>query len=462
MKTVIAGGLVWYQGSLRRLDLSINEGKVEKLGPELDRTGAEVVDASGLWVLPGAIDPHVHLAESMAGVSTADDFFTGTRSAAAGGTTTIIDFCEPQPGEAPLVALERRMQQAEDAIIDYGFHFAFTEDYARQLECIGRLWDAGITTFKAFLAYPGLALTPAALYAVLEAVGARGGMLLLHAELGDVADLLRNRYLGQPARAHALSRPAFVESAAIELALGLARAAGTRLYVVHVSSAAGLLALERARSRRQKVHGETCPHYLEFSTGHLEGPGGAAFIMSPPLREPEDAAALWQGLKSGSLEVLATDHCPFPLEAKLGPSSFDAVPNGVGSLGLRPSYLFSAGVYGGRLGLGEFVRLTTENPARLFGLWPQKGMLAPGSDADLVLWDPSATWTMSQGHQQGGEDHSLYQGMEFAGQVAMTMARGDVIYCRDRGVCAPAGRGRYLVRGLPSPILRESRGARLG
>jgi dihydropyrimidinase len=437
-------------------DLYVDGGKVALIGQGLSLPADTVVDASGCLVLPGGIDAHTHLDMPAGDLVSADDFETGTRAAAFGGTTTVVDFATPEPGESLLAALESWKRKAEGkAAVDYGFHMAVREvDEARLGEMARLTRDEGVTSFKLYLAYPGvLQVDDAAFFRALLAARECGALTLVHAENGGVIDVLVKRALARgdtAPRFHALTRPPATEAEATARAIALAELAGAPLYVVHLSCAAALAHVTAARDRGQAVHAETCPQYLFLSIADYDRPGfeGAGYVMSPPLREPADQEALWRGLAGGDLEVVATDHCPFSLADKArGRDDFSRIPNGAPGIETRMMLLWDGGVRAGRIDPQRFVELTASGPARLFGLWPRKGTIAVGSDADLVVWDPERETRLSVETLHMRVDHNPYEGRVVRGGPVVVLSRGEVVV--DRGEWkGRAGRGQFLKRAV--------------
>jgi dihydropyrimidinase len=365
-------------------------------------------------------------------LTSADDFETGTRAAAFGGTTTVVDFATPERAQSLLAALETWMRKAEGkAVVDYGFHMAVREvGEATPAEMARLARDLGVTSFKLYLAYPGvLQVDDGAFFRALLAARECGALALVHAENGGVIDVLVKRALarGETApRFHALTRPPATEAEATARAISLAALAGAPLYVVHLSCAAALEHVSAARDRGQPVHAETCPQYLFLSAADYDRPGleGARYVMSPPLRTPADQEALWRGLAGGDLEVVATDHCPFTLAEKArGEGDFSKIPNGAPGIETRMMLLWDGGVRAGRIDARRFVELVAAGPARRFGLWPRKGTVAIGSDADLVVWDPEKQTRLSAGALHMRVDYSPYEGA-----AAVTLTELDTMH----------------------------------
>jgi dihydropyrimidinase len=455
MPTVLVrNGRVVSASESAEADLFVDGERIALVGQGLSLPADTVIDASGCLVLPGGIDAHTHLDMTAGGVTSADDFETGTRAAAFGGTTTVVDFATPEPGEPLLAALETWHRKAEGrAAIDYGFHMALRGLGDTTLGEMARLTrDEGVTSFKLYLAYPGvLQVDDATFFRALLGARECGALTLVHAENGGVIDVLVRQALarGETApRYHALTRPPETEAEATARAVSLATMAGAPLYVVHLSCAAALAHVSAARDRGLPVHAETCPQYLFLSTADYDRPGfeGARYVMSPPLRELSDQEALWRGLAGGDLEVVATDHCPFTLADKArGRHDFSRIPNGAPGIETRMMLLWDGGVRAGRIDAQRFVELTATAPARLFGLWPGKGTIAVGSDADLVVWDPEREVRLSAETLHMRVDYSPYEGRVVRGGPVVVLSRGEVLVDHGEWKGRP-GRGRFLKR----------------
>ena len=455
MSLMIRNGILLTATGRERGDVRCREGRIAETGADLEPAGEEVLDASGCYVFPGGVDPHVHMSLPVAGTVSSDDFATGTAAALAGGTTTIVDFVHPERGDDFLEALAARRQEARPAVCDYAFHMAVTwwGDGPRQAiaSCIEQ---EGVPTFKAYLAYKAtVGIDDGELLEAMTAIAAAGGRLLVHCEHGEAVGLLRERFAaaGETApRFHALSRPAHLEGEATWRAATLAATTGAELYVVHVTCADSADAVRQARARGWPVRGETCPQYLLLDDSVYERPGfeGGAFVCAPPIRPRGHSGALWKALEDGTLETVGTDHCPFTLEQKtLGEHDFRAIPGGLAGVEHRLTLLWTHGVGPGRLTPERFVELVSTRPAQLMGLHPRKGALAVGGDADLVIWDPEATGTISAATHHHRCDHTPYEGFEVRGLPAAVVAGGEVRY-RDGRIDAEPGRGRFLRRSL--------------
>ncbi len=436
-------------------DILCREGRIAALGASLEGSPEdELLDASGQYVFPGGIDPHVHMALPVMGMVSSDDFETGTLAALAGGTTTILDFVHPERGEDYLEALRARRAEASRAVIDYGFHMGVTWWGEAPAEALGRcLREEGIPSFKAYMAYKDtVGLDDRDLIQVMRRIGGLGGLLMMHAEHGDMIEELRDRFAAEgksAPRYHAASRPAALEGEAAGRAVVLAAFTGVNLYLVHVTCRESLRALAEAREAGAQVHGETCPHYLLLDDSVYDGPweSAARYVLSPPIRPAGHQEALWDGLKAGILEVVSTDHCPFHTigQKEMGREDFRRIPNGAAGVEHRMALLYTFGVGAGRLDLFQFVDLTSTRAARLFGLYPRKGSITVGADADLVLWDPEATGVISARTHHHRCDASIYEGFALRG-LPSTVLSGGRIGFRQGDLRAEPGSGRFLRR----------------
>ena len=450
---VIRGGTLITPSDTLVTDLAIDDGIITAWGRGL--AGRRELDAEGLLVVPGAVDPHVHLETPVGPTQSSDDWASGTRAAAIGGTTTLLDFVEADLGGSLREALAARRAQADGrAVIDYGLHMTLREMSPAVMAEIQAVVAAGCTSFKTYLTYEGFYLDDPTFIQALEAVAKAGGVVLVHAENHGVVEHLRRRLPAEghtAPRYHARSRPVAAEAEAIERAAALAEVTGCPLYVVHISTERGAAAVARARARGQVVYGETCPQYLLLTDAELDRPGfeGAKFVCSPPLRPSGNAEALWAGLANGRLQTVGTDHCPFFYQGQkdLGREVFTAIPNGLPGIETRLALLHTFGVGAGRLSLNQWVQVCCANPARIFGLYPRKGTLVPGADADLVLFDPNHVVPLTKDRLHENVDYTPYAGLTLRGYPRLTLARGEVLAAEGEYV-GPAGGGRFLARPL--------------
>lgn len=436
-------------------DLRIDDGAITGLAPRLEASGEdETIDAAGLYVLPGFIDPHVHMELGFMGTVSADDFEVGTASGAAGGTTTIVDFCIPAPGESMLDALAAWRRKAAKAVTDYSFHMAITSWHDGSAEEMRQVvHEHGITSFKVFMAYKGaIMVDDSALYSVMREAAKLGAVVTVHAENGDAVWHLQRELLARGCRGpefHPVSRPSAIEGEATARALALASLHGATAYIVHMTSKEAMQALERAKIAGQRCYGETCPQYLLLDDRVFAQPdfGGSAYVMSPPIRPPGlgHHEALWSGLTNRLLDSVGTDHCPFTHEQKLlGKDDFTKIPNGAAGIEDRLLLLYTHGVAAGRFDLERLVEVGATAPARIFGL-PNKGSIAVGMDADLVLFDPSGTSVRSARTHHSRADRSIFEGFEVRGRIARTLVRGQTIWDGTK-LTATRGAGRFLAR----------------
>ncbi len=449
MDIVIRNGTLITLGGIFSADVGIVGERIVVLGEELH--GKMELDATGCYVLPGGIDPHVHLQMPVGNYVSSDDFASGTVAAALGGTTTVIDFVEPEPGEPLLDALEKRRAEADGRVaVDYGLHMTIPTWHAAHPEALDTLSEvvaAGVPSFKLYLAYEGLRLDDPQLYRVMKAIAGVGGLPIIHCENGPLCETLRAQAVAQGNTTpiyHALTRPPRQEAEAVSRAIDLAALAGSPLYVVHVSCEESMLRIQAARVRGEPVYGETCPQYLLLNGMALDLPDGERLVCSPPLRTEEDNEALWGGLAFEDLDVLATDHCPFTAAEKSGHADFTTIPGGLPSIEARLSLAYH---FGQRhwMTLERWVEVCCTNPARIFGL-RRKGQIAPGFDADLVLFDPARWVTIQAGrtlHEQ--VDWSPYEGMTVQGWPRDVLSRGRVIVC-DGEFVGEQGWGRFVLR----------------
>jgi dihydropyrimidinase len=462
MKTLISGGTVINASGPFAADVFIDDETIVGLAApgstttELWKVGAErVIDASGQYVIPGAIDGHTHLEMPFGGTHSVDTFETGTRAAAFGGTTTIIDFAIQSKGKSLREGLEAWHTKADgNCAIDYGFHMIVSDVNESSLKEMDLVVDEGVSSFKLFMAYPGVFYSSdGEILQAMQQASTNGATIMMHAENGIAIDVLVAQALargeGSP-RFHGLTRPAALEGEATHRAIQLASVAGAPLYIVHLSAGEALNEVIEARDRGESVFAETCPQYLFLSNANLarEGFEGAKYVCSPPLRPESDHADLWRGLRTDDLSIVSTDHCPFCFkeQKELGLGDFSKIPNGIPGIEHRVDLIFQ-GVAMGEISLARWVDVTATTPARMFGLFPKKGLIAPGSDADIVLYDPLATHTFSVATHHMNVDYSAYEGMEVKGQVKTVLSRGTVVVENDQYV-GRKGYGQYVRRGL--------------
>ena len=446
-ETVIAGGEVVTAGGSFQATVALSGERIVAVGLGLE--GDRVIDASGCYVIPGAVDVHVHLQMWAGGYRSSDTFASGTVAAALGGTTTVVDFVEPEDEQEMIAALVARRREADDQVaVDYGLHMtipAWHADHA--LSEIPAVRDAGIYSFKLYQAYGRLRLDDVRLYATLRTLAHRGGLPILHGENGPVIDLLRDEAVRNDHTEpiwHARTRPAELEGQAVAAALGLAGLVGSPLYIVHVSCAQALEAVVSARERGQTVYAETCPQYLFLTKDELVGENGRRFICAPPLRTEMDQIELWRALARGDIQVISTDHCPFTAQEKTAETVFTQIPGGLPSVEARLSLVYDA-ARRGLLTLNQWVDRCCTQPARLLKL-PRKGQVAPGFDADLVVFDPQRQVTLSAQWLHENVDWTPYEGISIAGWPRHVFSRGEWVV-RDGEFRGRAGRGRFRPAG---------------
>jgi dihydropyrimidinase len=458
MRTLIKNGTVVTASDQYKGDVLIEDEKITVIGTSLDMHVDKTIDATGKYVLPGGIDVHTHMDMPFGGTTSADDFESGTIAAAFGGTTSIVDFAIQYRGQTLHHAMETWAGKADGkAVIDYGFHMIITE-LTDQVETeMDALVRQGITSFKLFMAYPGVfMLDDGSIFKALLRTGKNGGTICMHAENGGVIDVLVQRALAEGKTApkyHALTRPARAEAEATHRAIALAEIADVPIYIVHLSAAEALEMVTEARDRGLPAFAETCPQYLFLSFDSYEEPdfAGAKYVMSPPLREQAKQSALWRGLAFNDLQCISTDHCPFCMkeQKELGRNDFSKIPNGAPGVETRMSLVYDGGVRTGRITLNRFVELTSTSPAKIFGLFPRKGTIAPGTDADIVVFDPARTLTLSAKTLHMKVDYNPYEGRQVTGATDTVLSRGRVVI--ENGVfVGRKGGGSFLRRSTRS------------
>ena len=464
MTTLIKGGIVVSATGADPADVLIDGEKIVAVlepGSAIASSAegdAEVIDATGKYVIPGGVDVHTHMELPFGGTFASDTFESGTIAAAWGGTTTIVDFAVQSYGRQVRECLDEWHGKSEgNCAIDYGFHMIIGDVNEASLKEMDILVDEGITSFKLFMAYPGVFLSDdRQILEAMQTSANNGSMIMMHAENGIAIDLLAEQAVARGETGpvnHGLVRRQELESEATHRAIKLAKVGASPLYIVHLSASGALEEVARARNEGANVFAETCPQYLYLSLEeHLGAPGfeGAKYVCSTPLRSKHEHhhADLWQGLRSNDLSVVATDHCPFCFkdQKELGVDDFRAIPNGIGGVEHRMDLIYQ-GVINGEITLPRWVELCSTTPARMFGLYPQKGTIQPGADADIVLYDPNANWSISVDNHHMNMDYSAYEGFEVQGKVDTVMSRGKVIL-RDDSFLGKAGDGKYLKRGL--------------
>ena len=456
--TVIKNGTIVTADLTYKADVMIENGVITAIGPNL--AGDKSLDATGCYVMPGGIDPHTHLEMPFMGTYSADDFESGTRAALSGGTTMVIDFALPSPGQSLLEALTMWDNKSTRANCDYSFHMAITwwgEQVFNEMEAVVR--DRGITTFKHFMAYKGaLMVDDDEMYSSFQRIGELGGIAMVHAENGDVVAQLQQKLLAEGnngPEAHAYSRPAEVEGEATNRAIMIADMAGTPLYVVHTSCEQSHEAIRRARQKGMRVWGEPLIQHLtldESEYAHPDWDHAARRVMSPPFRNKMHQDSLWAGLSAGSLQVVATDHCAFTTEQKrYGVGDFTKIPNGTGGLEDRMPMLWTYGVATGRLTMNEFVAVTSTNIAKILNCYPKKGAVLVGADADLVVWDPEKSKTITADSQQSAIDYNVFEGKQVKGLPRYTLTRGHVAV-HDGEIRTQEGHGKFVAREPVTPV----------
>ncbi len=451
MSKVIKGGTVVTADRSYRADVKIEKGVITDIGENL--AGDESLDAGGCYVMPGGIDPHTHLEMPFMGTYSTDDFESGTRAALAGGTTMVVDFCLPAPGQSLLEARQMWDNKTSKASCDFSFHMAITWWDKQVFDEMATVVDSGINTFKHFMAYKGaLMVNDEEMYSSFQRCSALGAMPLVHAENGDVVAQLQASLMAagnSGPEAHAYSRPPQVEGEAVNRAIMIADMAGVPLYVVHVSCEEAHEAIRRARQNGKRVFGEPLVQHLtldESEYAHPDWDHAARRVMSPPFRNAAHQDSLWAGLAAGSLQVVATDHCAFTSEQKrMGLGNFTQIPNGTGGLEDRLPVLWSRGVNTGRLTMNEFVAVTSTNVAKILNIYPKKGAIVEGADADIIVWDPQRRKTIQAATQQSAIDYNVFEGFEIIGLPRFTLTRGNCVVSESQ-INTEEGHGRFVAR----------------
>ncbi len=452
MTTVIKGGTIVTADLTYKADVKIDGGKIIEIGPNL--SGDTTLDAAGCYIMPGGIDPHVHLEMPFMGTYSADDFESGTRAALAGGTTMVVDFCLPDPGQSLLDALKRWDNKATRANCDYSFHMSVTwwgEQVFNEMKAV--VAHHGINTFKHFMAYKGaLMVNDDEMFASFQRCAELGALPLVHAENGDVVAAMQQKLMDEGndgPEGHAYSRPPSVEGEATNRAIIIADMAGVPLYVVHTSCEQSHEAIRRARQNGMRVYGEPLIQHLTLDESEYfnkDWDHSARRVMSPPFRNKQHQDSLWAGLASGSLQVVATDHCAFTTDQKrTGLGDFRKIPNGTGGLEDRMPMLWTYGVTTGRITMNEFVAVTSTNIAKILNIYPRKGAILVGADADLVVWDPKRSKTISAKSQQSSIDYNVFEGKQVTGLPRYTLTRG-VVAVEESLMKTQEGHGQFVKR----------------
>ncbi len=457
-RTLIRGGLVVTASDELHADVLVEDGRVAVLAAHGSDAAARltadrVIDATDRYVIPGGVDAHTHMELPFGGTFASDTFETGTRAAAWGGTTTLVDFAVQTVGHSLREGLDTWYAKADgNCAIDYGFHMIMSDVNPTTLKEMSLLIQEGVTSFKLFMAYPGVFYSDdGQILRAMQVAGETGGLIMMHAENGIAIDVLVEQALARgetDPRYHGEVRKALLEAEATHRAIQLARVAGSPLYVVHVSAEEAVAELAAARDKGLPVFGETCPQYLFLSTDNLAEPDfeGAKYVCSTPLRPKEHQAALWRGLRTNDLQVVSTDHCPFCFvgQKELGRGDFSKIPNGLPGVENRMDLLHQA-VVDGHISRRRWIEIACATPARMFGLYPQKGTIAPGADADIVIYDPHATQVLSAETHHMNVDYSAYEGKTVTGRVETVLSRG-VPVIEDRAYVGRAGHGVFLPR----------------
>ncbi len=458
MRTLIENGQIVTAVDSYTADILIDGETISLIGRDLGKLVGSVdksIDASGKLVIPGGIDPHTHLDLPFGGTSSSDDFESGTRAAAFGGTTSIIDFAVQYKDQSLNQALDVWFAKAQGkATIDYGFHLICTDLPDERLPELKKLIDQGVSSFKLFMAYPGVFLVDdGTIFKAMSTAGEAGGLICMHAENGVIIDVLVRQALASGRTApkyHALTRPTKAEAEGVHRAIAIAEMAESPVYIVHLSCNDALVEVQRARDAGLRAYAETCPQYLflDYSYYESEDFEGAKYVMTPPLRDKSNQEMLWRGLRGDDLQVISTDHCPFCFkeQKELGRGDFSKIPNGGPGVEHRMSLIYNGGVAAGRVDLNRFVELTSTAAAKIFGLFPKKGTIAVGSDADIVIFDPNREQTISAKTHHMRVDYSAYEGWVVKGVTETVLSRGRVIV-ENGEFRAENGDGKFLKRG---------------
>lgn len=454
MSTLIKNGRIITAEQNYIADIYIEKDKITTIGNQLKIDADKTIDAKDKYVIPGGVDVHTHLDMPFGGTTSSDDFESGTKAAAFGGTTCLIDFAIQSKGERMRDALDTWWKKAEGkATIDYGLHMIITDLPDAQIEDMSSMVNEGVTSFKLFMAYPNvLMVDDATIFKALRHTAKTGALVCMHAENGNVIDLIVQQTLAEGKKSpiyHALSRPTTAEGEAVNRSIALAEMAGAPIYIVHLSCNDALEKVAEARDRGLPAYAETCPQYLFLSLDDMNQPGfeDAKYVFTPPLREKWHQDKLWAGLQKNTLQVVSTDHCPFCFkeQKELGKDDFTKIPNGGPGIEHRLQLLFEGGVNEKRISVNRWVELTSTAPAKMFGLYPKKGTIAVGSDADIVIWDPNYEHTLSAASHHMHVDYSMFEGKKIKGNAETVLSRGDIIVGKNKFL-GHAGRGNFVRR----------------
>jgi len=453
MSTLIKNGRVITAEQDYTADIYIEKDKITMIGASLTIQATTTIDARGKYVIPGGVDAHTHMDMPFGGTTSSDDFETGTRAAAFGGTTCLVDFAVQSKGTKMRDALDVWWKKGEKATIDFGLHMIITDLPEAHLEDMNEMVREGVASFKLFMAYPNvLMVDDATIFRAMRQTGSNGALVCMHAENGGVIDLLVQKALSEGKTApiyHALTRPTTAESEAVNRAIALAQMAGAPVYIVHLTSADALEKVSEARDKGLPVFAETCPQYLLLSVEDLDRPNfeGAKYVFTPPLREKWHQDKLWEGLRKNTLQVVSTDHCPFCFkeQKEMGRDNFAKIPNGGPGVENRLQLIHHHGVNHKRISLNRWVEIVSTTPAKIFGLYPRKGTIAVGSDADVVIWDPNKEITLSAKTHHMRVDYSMFEGFKVKGDAETVLSRGEIIVNKNTWL-GKAGRGSFIKR----------------
>lgn len=454
MKLIIRNGKIITADNIFSGNIIAENGKISNIytADQGDQYAGNEINAENMLIFPGGIDPHVHLYLPTPAGYSADDFYSGSKAALYSGTTTVVDFVTPKRGQSIVEALHLRKEEAKNSLVDYKFHVSPVEWTSNtKNEILHCIKNEGVSSFKVYMAYKNnIGLDDADILKVMEVVGNAGGLVTVHAEMGDDIESLRNQFVTEgkiDPEFHALSRPATMEAAAVKKVIKMAEKAGCPVYIVHVSCKKSIDYIRKAQENGQVVYAETCPHYLLLDDSKYKGDFNkvSPYVMSPPLRKKADQEALWQAIKDGVIQTIGTDHCPFNLnQKKYGLHDFRKIPNGVGGIEHRLALLYTFGVLQHKITLNQFVDLCATQAAKIFGLYPQKGAILPGADADLLIWNPSIKKSISYKTHHMNCDNNIYEGFETMGAPEYVIRMGCIVYNRQNDSLITDQTGRFI------------------